>query len=129
MGERASKGNFFPTGLTKGARRSDLITEAVRTYGFLPPSEETHRGWAGMRAAMECSVEDEELNNGVAEKVEELLLLRLVPTEAREAAGNAGKQRRPWRWSAGMASPKSSGKELRSDGTLSRRLPRVYSVA
>jgi hypothetical protein len=32
---------------------------------------------------MECNVEDEELNDGVAEKVEELLLLRLVPAEAR----------------------------------------------
>jgi hypothetical protein len=35
---------------------------------------------------MECSVEDEELDDSVAEKVEELLLLRLVPMEAREAA-------------------------------------------
>jgi hypothetical protein len=61
--------------------------------------------------------------------VEELLLLRLVPAEAREAAGNTGKQRRPWRWSAGTASPESSREELRGDGTLSRRLPRVYSVA
>jgi hypothetical protein len=32
---------------------------------------------------MECNVEDEELDDGVAEKVEELLLLCLVPAEAR----------------------------------------------
>jgi hypothetical protein len=71
-------------------------------------------------------VEEAELVGDEAEKVEELLLLRLVPAEAREAAGNAGKQRR---WSAGMASPESSREELRGDGTLSRRFPRVYSVA
>jgi hypothetical protein len=63
-----ARGIFFPTGLTKGARRSDLTTEAVRTYGFLPPSEETHRGWAGTRAAMECTIEDEELDDGVAKR-------------------------------------------------------------
>jgi hypothetical protein len=45
---------------------------------------------------MECNVEDEELNDGVAEKVEELLLLRLVPAEAREAAGNTGNVRASW---------------------------------
>jgi hypothetical protein len=67
-------------------------------------------------------VEDEELDDGVAEKVEELLLLRLVPAKTREAAGNVGKQRRPWRWSAGTASPASSTEEARGDVTLSRRM-------
>jgi hypothetical protein len=43
--------------------------------------------------------------------VEELLLLRLVLAEAREAAGNAGKKRRPWRWSVGTASPAGSNGE------------------
>jgi hypothetical protein len=50
---------------------------------------------AGMRAATGCSREEAELGGGVAEKVAELLLLRLVPAEPREVAGNAGKQRRP----------------------------------
>jgi hypothetical protein len=53
--------------------------------------------------------------------VEELLLLRLVPAEAREAAGNAGKQRRPWRWSAGTASPASSNGEERDKERMSGR--------
>jgi hypothetical protein len=57
--------------------------------------------------------------------VEELLLLHLVPTEAREAAGNAEKQRRPWRWSAGTASPASSNGE---DGDLERMSRRFVGV-
>jgi hypothetical protein len=48
------------------------------------------------------------LEDGVAEKVAELLLFRLVPEAARGKVRNAGKQRRPWRWSAGTASPTSS---------------------
>jgi hypothetical protein len=40
------------------------------------------------------SVEEAGLGDGVAEKVTDLLLLRLVPAESREVAGNAGKQ---WR--------------------------------
>jgi hypothetical protein len=53
--------------------------------------------------------------------VEELLLLRLVPAEVREAAGYAGNGRMPWRLSAGTASPASSnGREVEL-GTLSGR--------
>jgi hypothetical protein len=84
-------------------------------------SNGTHRRSAKKRAAMECNVEDEELDDGVAEKVEELLLLRLVPVEAQEAAGNAGKQRRPWRWSAGTASPASSNGEEGNQERMSAR--------
>jgi hypothetical protein len=51
---------------------------------------------AGKRAALGSGVEEAEHIGDEAEKVEELLLLRLVPAEARGAAGNAGKQRRPW---------------------------------
>jgi hypothetical protein len=40
------------------------------------------------------SVEEGELGDGIAEKVADLLLIRLVPTESREVAENAGKQRR-----------------------------------
>jgi hypothetical protein len=66
-------------------------------------------------------VEDKELDDGVAEKMAELLLLRLVPAEAREAAGNTGKQRRPWRWSAGTASPASSNGEEGNQERMSAR--------
>jgi hypothetical protein len=58
----------------------------------------------------------------------ELLLLRLVPEAARGEVGNAGKQRRPWRWSAGTASPASSKQEEAGDRNLSRRFPKFYSV-
>jgi hypothetical protein len=44
--------------------------------------------------AMGGSVEEGELGDGVAEKVMDLLLLRVVPAESREVAGNTGKQRR-----------------------------------
>jgi hypothetical protein len=40
------------------------------------------------------SVDEAELGDGVAKKFADLLLLRLVPAESREVAGNAGKQRR-----------------------------------
>jgi hypothetical protein len=70
---------------------------------------------------MGSSVEDEELDDGVAEKVEELLLLLLVPTEAREAAGNARKQRWPWRWSAGTVSSVSSNGEEGNQERMSVR--------
>jgi hypothetical protein len=51
------------------------------------------------------------LEEGVAEKVAELLLFLLVPAAARGEVRNAEKQRRPWRWSAGTASPASSNGE------------------
>jgi hypothetical protein len=53
--------------------------------------------------------------------VEELLLLHLVPAEAREAAGYAGNGRMPWRLSAGTASPASSNGRKVELGTLSGR--------
>jgi hypothetical protein len=61
-------------------------------------------GGAGKRAAMGGSVDEAELDDGVAEKIAGLLLLRLVQAAAREVAGNAGKKG----WSAGTASPASS---------------------
>jgi hypothetical protein len=54
--------------------------------------------------------------------VSELLLFRLVPAAARGVVGNAGKQRRPWRWSAGTVSPASSKHEEAGSRNLSRRL-------
>jgi hypothetical protein len=42
------------------------------------------RRWGG-------SIEEEELDDEVAEKVADLLLLRLVPAASREVAGIAGK--------------------------------------
>jgi hypothetical protein len=75
----------------------------------------------GKRAAMGIGVGEEELDDEVAEKIAGLLLLRLVPAEAREAAGNAGKQRRPWRWSAGTASPASSNGEEGNQERMSAR--------
>jgi hypothetical protein len=65
--------------LTKGPGLSDL-TEAVR--GRLPPLEAGLTGGTEKRAAMGCGVEEAELNDGVAEKVTDLLLLRLVPAES-----------------------------------------------
>jgi hypothetical protein len=41
----------------------------IGTHGFLPPSEETHRGWAGMRAAMESGAGEAGLDDGVVEKM------------------------------------------------------------
>jgi hypothetical protein len=70
-------------------------------------------------------VDEAELDDEVAKKMAELLLLRLVPAEAREAAGNAGKQRRPWRWSAGTASPASSNGEEGNQERMSARFLRV----
>jgi hypothetical protein len=70
---------------------------------------------------MGSSIEDEELDDGVAEKVEDLLLLFLVPAEAREAARNARKQRRPWRWSVGTASSASSNGEEGNQERMSTR--------
>jgi hypothetical protein len=70
---------------------------------------------------MESGAGEAGLDDGVAEKMAELLLLRLVPAEAREAAGNAGKQRRPWRWSAGTASPASSNGEEGKQERMSAR--------
>jgi hypothetical protein len=64
-------------------------------------------GGAGKRAAMGGSVDEAELDDGVAEKVEDRLLVRLVQAAAREVAGNARKKR----WSAGTASPASSNGE------------------
>jgi hypothetical protein len=75
---------------------------------------------------MGSGVEDEEIDDGVAEKVEELLLLLLVPAEAREAAGNAREQRRPWQWSAGTASSASSNGE---EGNQERMSARERGVA
>jgi hypothetical protein len=40
------------------------------------------------------SVDEADLDDGVAEKFADLLLLRLVPAESREVAGIAEKQRR-----------------------------------
>jgi hypothetical protein len=51
-------------------------------------------GGAGKRAAMGGGVDEAELDDGVAEKFTDLLLLRLVPAESREVAGNAGTKRR-----------------------------------
>jgi hypothetical protein len=70
---------------------------------------------------MESGAGEAGLDDGVAEKMAELLLLRLVPAEAREAAWNAGKQRRPWRWSAGTASPASSNGEEGNQERMSAR--------
>jgi hypothetical protein len=74
------------------------------------------------------SVEEGELDDDEAEKVAAALLVHLVPEAARGEVGNAGKQRRPWRWSAGTASPASSKQEEAGDGNLSRRFPRFYLV-
>jgi hypothetical protein len=57
-------------------------------------SSGTHRRSVEKRAAMGGSIEEEELNDEVAEKIADLLLLRLVPAQSREVAGIAGKQRR-----------------------------------
>jgi hypothetical protein len=50
-------------------------------------------GGAGKRSAMGGSVDEAELDDGVAEKIVDLLLLLLVPADSREVAGNAGKKR------------------------------------
>jgi hypothetical protein len=55
------------------------------------------------------------------EKVEDHLLVCLVQAVAREVAGYAGKKRRPWRWSAGTASPVSSSGEAVNQERMSAR--------
>jgi hypothetical protein len=70
-------------GLTKGARLPELNRTGTYVVIFLE-TQGSSPAVLGKWAALGCGVEDEELDDGVAEKVEGLLLLlRRVPAEAR----------------------------------------------
>jgi hypothetical protein len=118
-------------GKKKKGNRADQGGPAARTHrtgtlGLLPPRCGIHRGGTGKRAATGNGGEEARLDDGVAEKMAELLLLRLVPEAARGEVGNAGNGRMPWRLSAGETAPASSklgGREEWCESEGARRGP------